>query len=152
MLLRDYLFLNLGRQTELEAIKWAAEMTARRQVDAARDLLAVWRPRGSDQQFAAYLIVGLTRSLGGLTLATVRTRLEEAIAGAQAHYSGLVIDELTVEQLGDVAVGNLLMALGGHEAPAVANALAHYVEQAFGYAQASEHPVAFEESMRPKPL
>jgi hypothetical protein len=148
MLLRDYLFLNLGRQTELEATKWAAEMTARRQVDAARDLLAVWRPRGSDQQFAAYLIVGLTRSL---TLATVRSRLEEAMGGARAHYAGLVLDRLTVEQLGDVAVGSLLMVLGGHEAPAVANALAHYVEQAFGYAQASEHPVAFEESMRPKP-
>ncbi len=65
---------------------------------------------------------------------------------------GVVHARLTLALTGEAGEGEATVqeVLGRELEPRlVADAIAWHVEQAFGYAQAAQHPVAYEESMRP---
>jgi hypothetical protein len=173
MLLRDYLLLDLGRVSQAEAGSWRADMTARRQVDASRDLLAFWRALDADTpRLMACAIISLRRFPRAMPLAEFRAGLLEAVrqvlaqgydlspapAGDSLRAGDRTVAGLSVEQHGEVATASLAIfagaigeILGGElNLQVLANAVACQFEQAFDYAQAAKHPVACEESLRPR--
>ena len=170
MLLREYLLLNLGRITPADARAWLADMTARRRVDACRDLLCFWQPREAEGEFgpdqlAAYAVVGWGRQATVDPVAGFVSGLHEAVRRALAHYgveagvyakgSGLFAGDrqmgsVRVSVHGGVAVGLLVVELAGLQAAVLRNAIAYHFEEQLGYQPAATHPVAYEESMRPQ--
>lgn len=147
MLLREYLLLHLGRISESDAAKWLSEMTTRRKADASRDLLAFGRP--AEGHLTAFPVLGLNRFRTPLTLDEVRSGLERVVVEVRSHYPDVALRAVTLAEDAQVASGIVVLDLGGHEPAAVSNAFAYHFEQAFGYAQAAKHPVAYEESLRP---
>lgn len=176
MLLKDYLLLNLGRMTPGEARRWKEEMSARRRIDASRDLFAFWQPQEGEGlahvgQLVAAAIFHPYRFMGELSLSELRAGLAEAVRQALAGLGleagtcggevwvgatpmarveclrddGVLLGEIYLEML---LIGEFLM----REVPPaqLANAVAYHMEQLFGYAQSSLHPVAYEEQMRPR--
>jgi hypothetical protein len=175
MLLREYLLLDLGRTTAAEAGAWQADMVLRRQADACRDLLAFWRPREADgSQLLAYPVASLKRFTETVPLEAfvtglldaaqealrVSLRLEAAPAGDRLEAGGQAVCTVSAERHGEVAAARLELDLAALQTllgsdrevnvKVLTNAIAYHFEQAFGYAQAAKHPVAYEESMRPK--
>lgn len=155
MLLKEYLLLNLGQVTPAEARAWERDMTARRQVDASRDLLAFWRPKAEEEgyrpgQVVAVPIVSLKRFGGDMTEAEFRTRLDEAVQRTLQHFqAGPAAAQVKAVAQAGVAVGEVVLTLPNRLPAVVSNGFAYHFEEAFGYAQASKHPVAYEESLRP---
>lgn len=147
MLLREYMLLNLGRTSLAEARRWQGEMAGRRRLDACRDILAFWRPRQEERQVVGFALFHPHRFTGALTLPAFQAGLEqalrEALPGGQGRLEcreedGLLLGELYLELPAEVPAGR------------VTNAIAYYTEQAFGFAPAAIHPVAYEEQMRPQ--
>ncbi len=176
MLLKEYLLLNLGRITLGEARRWQAEMSARRLIDASRDLLAFWQPRADDEparngQLVGFAVFSSHRFMGEMELAELQDGLTLAVQraigefGLHAEVSGRRIltgqallarvecrwDDAVL--LGEVYLEALTVweyLLREVPVPQLANAVAYHVEQVFGYAPAAVHPVAYEEQMRSK--
>jgi hypothetical protein len=173
MLLREYLLLDLGRMTDAEAGAWQADMVARRQVDACRDLLAFWRPRAGDHLYV-YPVVSLKRFTRSVPLEAFTAGLRDSVlealrvaihleaqpAGDSIRAGGRRVCTVSAELHGDVAAGRLTLDLAalqqvdGRErevnVKVLTNAVAYHFELLFGYAPAAQHPVAYEESLRPK--
>ncbi|MDB4896153.1 MAG: hypothetical protein JWN15_2415 [Firmicutes bacterium] len=175
MLLREYLLLDLGHMTAAEAGAWQGDMVRRREADACRDLLAFWRPRqAAGVQLFAYPVASLKRFTQTIPLEAfvtglldaaqeallVALRLEAARAGNRLEAGGQAVCTVSAERHGEVAAGRLALDLAALQTllgsdrelnvKVLTNAIAYHFEQAFGYAQAAQHPVAYEESMRPK--
>jgi hypothetical protein len=176
MLLREYLLLDLGRMTAAEAGAWQGDMVLRRQADACRDLLAFWRPREADgAQLLAYPVASLKRFTQTVPLEAFVTGLLDAVqeamrvalrveaapaAGDRLEAGGQAVCTVSAELHGEVAAGRLAVDLAALQTllgsdrelnvKVLTNAIAFHFEQAFGYAQAAQHPVAYEESLRPK--
>lgn len=148
MLLKEYLLLNLGQAGVAEVRAWQADMGARRRAEASRDLLAFWRPQAG--QVVALPIISLKRFGGDMTEAEFRAGLEEAVRRTLAHFGAVVgATAVKAEAGAGVAVGEAVLELPDRVPAVVSNAFAYHFEELFGYAQASKHPVAYEESLRP---
>lgn len=128
-------------------------------------------------QVVAAPILSLARFMEDLAPAEVQQGLIQAARealttlGAALDATGLSaggrrLGSVAVESAGRVATGTVVLEINsepgmdaislarlvGREVDpgAVANAVAYHFVQVFGFAQASKHPVAYEESMRPK--
>jgi hypothetical protein len=154
MLLRDYLLLNMGKTNPADALAWRTDMTVRRRIDATRDLLCFWRPDRSGAGFepgtlVAFMVMGARLTFGlELSVGVVAAELTQAAGKALAAMGTPGEPAVHADREDGVVLGQAVLPLGEAHAGALANALAFYLEEAFAYAPAAKHPVAYEESLR----